>query len=51
MVIFESSHCGAMGSASSLKHQDPSSIPGLAQWIKGFGIAASVAWVAAVVQI
>ena len=28
-----------MGSAASLQHQDAVSIPGLAQWIKGFNVA------------
>ena len=37
--------CGAMGSAASLQHQDAGSIPTSPQWVKGFGIATSVAGV------
>ena len=39
----QSSHCGVMGSAVSLQCQDAGSIPGLAQWVKGSGIAAAMA--------
>ena len=31
------SHCGATGSVVSLQHQDPGSIPNLAQWVEGSG--------------
>ena len=36
-----SSRCGAVGSEASLKHQDAGLTPGLAQWVKGFGVAAA----------
>ena len=32
-------HCGAVGSEASLQCQDAGSIPGLAQWVKGYSIA------------
>ena len=35
--------CGATGLALSLEHSDASSFSGLAQWVKGSGIAAVVA--------
>ena len=37
--------CGAKGSGASLKHQDAGSIPRLARWVKGSGIAKVVAWI------
>ena len=33
------SHCGTMGSAASLQHQDTGLILTLVQWIKGSGVA------------
>ena len=42
-----SSHCGSTGQAGSLQHQDTGSIPcpilGLAEWVKGIGIATAAA--------
>ena len=36
-----SSHCGAMGLATSLQHQDTGLIPSPAQRVKGSGLAAA----------
>ena len=38
-----SSHCGVMGPAASLQHQDMGLIPSPAQWVKGSGVAAAIA--------
>ena len=38
-----SSHWGAVGSVSSLQHQDSGSIPGPVQWVKRAGVATAVA--------
>ena len=38
-----SSRCGMKGSAGSLQHQDIGVIPGQTQWVKGSGVAATVA--------
>ena len=37
-----SSHCGATGSSESLQRQDTGLIPGLAQGVKGPGVATAV---------
>ena len=37
-----SSRCGATGWAVALQHQDSDSIPGLAQWVQGSSVAATV---------
>ena len=46
-----SSLWGTMRSLVSLQHQDAGLIPGLAQWIRGFSIAAAVARFTTVAQI
>ena len=46
-----SSHCGAMRLAASLQHQNTVLTPALAQWFKGFSIAAAVALVTTMAQI
>ena len=43
--------CVEMGSAASLECWDTGLIPSLAQWVKGFSVAAAVAQVAAAAQI
>ena len=45
MVHFRSSHCGAMGSAASLRRRDTGLIPGLAQWVEGSSVATAAVWI------
>ena len=42
-TMLRSSHCGPMGSAVSLWHQDTGSIPSPTQWVKGSGTVTTVA--------
>ena len=37
--------------AVSLQHQDAGLVPDPAQWVKGSGVAAAIAWVTVVAQI
>ena len=45
------SHCGTVGLAVSLQHQDAGSIPGLPQWFKGSSVATAAVEVATAASI